>query len=93
MFYFDWTYLLIIPGMLLGLWAQYQVKHAYAEYSRIPTRLSRSAANVVDELLRRNGNHKVRIGRVNGGSNAAYAGYIGGQLCAAGGWPQGTAGE
>ena len=66
MFYFDWTYLRIIPGMLLGLWAQYQVKHAYAEYSRIPTRLSRSAANVVDELLRRNGNHKVRIGRVNG---------------------------
>ena len=66
MLYFDWTYLLIIPGMILGIWAQSKVKSAYAEYSRIPTRLGRSAATVVDELLRRNGNNKVRIGRVNG---------------------------
>ena len=66
MFFYDWTYLLIIPGLILGIWAQSKVKSAYAEYSRIPTRLGRSAATVVDELLRRNGNNKVRIGRVNG---------------------------
>lgn len=66
MFYYDWTYLLIIPGLLLGLWAQFKVKNAYAEYSKIPTRLGRSAAIVVDDLLRRNGNNKVRIGRVSG---------------------------
>jgi len=66
MFFYDWTYLLIIPGMLLGMWAQFKVKGAYAEYSRIPTRLGRPAASVVDDLLRRNGNNKVRIGRVSG---------------------------
>ena len=66
MFYFDWTYLLIIPGMLLGLWAQAQVKSAYGKYSRIPTRLGQPAASVVADLLRRNGNNKVRIGRVSG---------------------------
>lgn len=66
MLYFDWTYMLIIPGMLLGLWAQHKVKSTYAEYSRIPTRLGRGAAGVVDDLLRRNGNNKVRIGRVSG---------------------------
>ena len=66
MFYYDWTYLLIIPGLILGLWAQFKVKGAYAEYSQIPTRLGRSAANVVDDLLRRNGNNKVRIGQVSG---------------------------
>ena len=66
MFYYDWTYLLIIPGLILGLWAQHKVKSAYAEYSRITTRLGRSAASVVDDLLRRNGNNKVRIGRVSG---------------------------
>ena len=66
MFYFDWTYLLIIPGLLLGIWAQMKVKGAYAEYSRIPTRLGRPASTVVDDLLRRNGNNKVRIGRVSG---------------------------
>ena len=66
MFYYDWTYLLIIPGLILGLWAQHKVKSAYAEYSRISTRLGRNAASVVDDLLRRNGNNKVRIGRVSG---------------------------
>ena len=66
MFYFDWTYLLIIPGMILGIWAQSKVKSAYTEYSRIPTSLGRSAATVVGDLLRRNGNSKVRIGRVSG---------------------------
>ena len=66
MFYYDWTYLLIIPGLILGLWAQHKVKSAYAEYSRISTRLGRTAASVVDDLLRRNGNNKVRIGRVSG---------------------------
>lgn len=65
-FFWDWTYLLIFPGLILGLWAQYRVKSAYTEFSRIPTRLGRGAANVVDDLLRRNGNNQVRIGRVNG---------------------------
>ena len=66
MFFYDWTYLLIIPGLILGIWAQSKVKSTYAEYSRVPTRLGRSAAAVVDDLLRRNGNNKVRIGRVSG---------------------------
>lgn len=66
MFFYDWTYLLIIPGLLLGIWAQMKVKSTYAEYSRIPTRLGRGAASVVDDLLRRNGNNRVSVGRVSG---------------------------
>ena len=66
MFYMDWTYLLIIPGLLLGLWAQHKVNSAYREYSQVPTRLGRPASVVVDDLLRRNGNNKVRIGQVAG---------------------------
>ncbi len=66
MFFWDWTYFLILPGLLLGLWAQAQVKGAYAAYSRKPTRLGRPACEVVDELLRRNGNDRVRIARTSG---------------------------
>ena len=66
MFFYDWTYLLIIPGLILGIWAQMKVKSTYAEYSRIPTRQGYSAATVVDDLLRRNGNNRVSIGRVSG---------------------------
>lgn len=66
MFYFDWTYILIIPGLLLGLWAQHKVNSAYQRYARVGTRLGRPASEVVQELLRRNGNGEVRVGRVSG---------------------------
>ena len=66
MFFWDWTYILVIPGLLLGLWAQARVQSTYAKYSRVGTRLGRPASEVVDDLLRRNGNGRVSIGRVNG---------------------------
>lgn len=66
MFLYDWTYLLIIPGLLLGLWAQHKVNSAYREYSKVATRLGRPASEVVSELLRRNGNTAVRVGHISG---------------------------
>ncbi|MGN0777741.1 MAG: zinc metallopeptidase [Aristaeellaceae bacterium] len=66
MFFWDWTYILIIPGLILGLWAQARVQGTYAKYSRVATRLGRPACEVVADLLQRNGNGQVRIGRVNG---------------------------
>lgn len=66
MLYYDWTYLLIIPGLLLGLWAQHRVNGAYREYSRVSTRLGMPASQAVQELLRRNGNSAVRVGRISG---------------------------
>lgn len=71
-FYWDWTYLLILPGLLLGLWAQHKVKSTYAEYSRVSTRLGAPADRVVADLLRRNGNHAVSIGRVSGSLTDHY---------------------
>lgn len=66
MLYYDWTYLLIIPGLLLGLWAQHRVNSTYRQYSRVPTRLGVPASQAVQELLRRNGNSAVRVGRISG---------------------------
>lgn len=66
MFWYDWTYMLVIPGLILGIWAQCKVKSAYAKYSRVPTRKGRSAASVVNDALHRQGNYNVRIGVVNG---------------------------
>lgn len=72
MFFYDWTYLLIIPGLLLGLWAQSQVNSAYQRYSRVDTRLGRPASVMVQELLRRNGNNVVTVGRVSGNLTDHY---------------------
>ena len=72
MFYFDWTYLLIIPGLFLGLWAQHKVNSTYQQYSRIATRMGQPASRVVADLLRRNGNHAVSIGHVAGNLTDHY---------------------
>ncbi|MBQ7848625.1 MAG: zinc metallopeptidase [Clostridia bacterium] len=72
MFYWDWTYILIFPGLLLGLWAQHKVKSTYEHYSRVGTRLNQPASRVVGDLLRRNGNHVVSIGRVSGSLTDHY---------------------
>lgn len=72
MFYFDWTYLLIIPGLILGLWAQSRVSSTYQKYSRVATRLGQPASAMVADLLRRNGNHAVSVGRVSGNLTDHY---------------------
>lgn len=43
-YYWDWTYLLIIPGLILGLIAQAKVKSAYAQCSRIPAKCGLTAS-------------------------------------------------
>ena len=72
MFYFDWTYLLIIPGLILGLWAQSRVSSTYQKYSRVATRLGQPASAMVADLLRRNGNHAVSVCRVSGNLTDHY---------------------
>lgn len=72
MFFWDWTYILIFPGLLLGLWAQHKVKSTYEQYSRVGTRLNQPASRVVEDLLRRNGNQAVSIGRVSGSLTDHY---------------------
>ena len=62
----DWTYILMLPGLLLGIRAQSRVNHAYSKYSRVPSRLGQPASEVVADLLRRNGNGGVRVEAVRG---------------------------
>ena len=66
MFYFDWTYLLVLPGLFLGLWAQAKIKSAYQKYMRVGTRLGSPASDVVADLLRRNGNYAVKVRETSG---------------------------
>ena len=49
-YYWDWTYLLIIPGLILGLIAQAKVKSAYAQCSRISAKCGLTASQMVAEL-------------------------------------------
>ena len=55
MFYWDWTMILVIPGLLLGIWAQYRVSSSFSKYSKVTTRVGQPADEVARELLNRNG--------------------------------------
>ncbi len=64
--YFDWTFILLVPGLLLGLWAQFRVKSAYQKYGKIGTRRGVSADQVAREMLSRSGNGAVAVGSISG---------------------------
>lgn len=72
MFYFDWTMLLVLPGLLLGLWAQFRVKSAFSEYSRVFSRRGACAEDVSRDLLNRSGNSGVTITGVAGSLTDHY---------------------
>ena len=71
MFYFDWTMLLMLPGLLLGLWAQFKVKRTFEEYSRVHTRSGLTADQVSQKLVG-GGSHPVRIEHVAGNLTDHY---------------------
>lgn len=58
---YDITILFMLPGLLLGLWAQMRVKSAYAKYSRMPTRAGLPAHEAVRRLLRQNGAEQITV--------------------------------
>jgi len=64
--YFDAGFLLLIPGLLLGLWAQFRVKSAYSRYSKIKTYAGVSASRAVADMLRRENLGTVKIERTGG---------------------------
>ena len=66
MYGFDWTYLLVIAGLILGLIAQHRVNQAYEKYAKVPTSFGRPAWEVANMILLRNGNQRVSVQRISG---------------------------
>lgn len=71
-FYYDWTMILVIPGLLLGLYAQFKVKSTFARYSRVRTKSGLTAEAAARMLLSRGGSTSVTISRVNGSLTDHY---------------------
>ena len=68
MFYYryDPTYLLLIPGLLLALYAQIKVSDTYSKWKRVSTRSRMTGAEMARMILDGNGCGDVRIERVAG---------------------------
>jgi len=50
-FFWDSTYILIIPALLFAMWAQFKVKSTYAKYSQVGVRSGLTGADVAQLIL------------------------------------------
>ena len=72
-FYFDYYYLiLVVPALLLAIWAQVQVKTTYRKYSRVPNSSGMTGAYAAQAVLNFYGITDVRIERVSGNLTDHY---------------------
>ena len=53
MFGFDPTMVLVIPGVLLALWAQFRVKSTFSKYSKVASRRGLRAEQIAHDILQR----------------------------------------
>ena len=67
MFYFDPLWLVFaVPGLLLGIWAQIKLSHAYGKYSQVPVDSGMTGAEAAREILDRAGLNNVPVEEIPG---------------------------
>ena len=71
--YFDWTYVvLVLPCVLLSLWASSSVNSTFKRYSQQYSRRGITGADAAQRVLRANGVSGVRIEQVSGNLTDHY---------------------
>lgn len=65
-YYFDWTYLLVIAGLLISVLASSNVKGTYAKYSRVRSMCGLTGAMAAQKVLQLSGIYDVRIEHISG---------------------------
>lgn len=72
-YYIDWTYIvLVIPAMILALYAQNKVNSTFKKYSRVASRSGMTGAQAARKLMELNGIYDVSIERVSGNLTDHY---------------------
>lgn len=72
-FYFDYYYLLlVVPALLITVWAQYKVKSTFARYSRVLSSRGISGSRAAEDILRGAGLYDVRVEPVAGSLTDHY---------------------
>jgi uncharacterized protein len=71
-YYWDWTMILLIPAIILTIYAQAKVSATYRKYAKVRSRSGINAAEVARRLLDYNGLNQVRIEQVSGNLTDHY---------------------
>jgi len=67
MYLFDPVYwLFIIPGLILGIWAQIKLHHAYGKYSQVPVESGLTGAEAAREILDQAGLNDMPVEEIPG---------------------------
>ncbi|MGD1088683.1 MAG: zinc metallopeptidase [Verrucomicrobiota bacterium] len=56
----------MVPGLLIGIWAQIKLSHAYGKYSRVPVESGMTGAEAAREILDRAGLDNVPVEEIPG---------------------------
>lgn len=72
MFYFDWTYIVILPALIFSIWASVKVNSTFKQYSSVYTRRGYTAAMACRSVLDANGLYHVRIEHIRGNLTDHY---------------------
>ncbi|MGM0444901.1 MAG: zinc metallopeptidase [Bacillota bacterium] len=66
MFFYDPTIIILIPVLIIAMYAQYKVKSTFNKYSKITTNKNMSADEIVRNLLNENGINNVDVQKIKG---------------------------
>ena len=72
MFFYDWTYFLVLIGAGLSLWASARVKSNFTKYSQVSSVRGYTAAEVAEQILHGAGVYDVKVERVSGNLTDHY---------------------
>lgn len=71
-FYFDPTMIILVPGILIALWASFNVNSTFNKYNTVRSRTGLTGAQVAERVLHHHGIYNVRIERVSGNLSDHY---------------------
>lgn len=72
MFFYDPTFILLIPALILTVWAQFKVQATFSKYSHVQSYAGFTGAQVARKLLDANGIYDVGIEPVRGNLSDHY---------------------
>lgn len=70
--YMDWTLILLLPGLLLGLYAQSRISRDYKRYAQIPSSRGITGAELARRMLNDNNLHHIGIEQIGGDLSDHY---------------------
>ena len=71
-FFYDWTYALLIPALVLSMWAQFRVSSTFSRYSKVRASSGLTATQMAEQLLHAEGVYDVAVERVAGSLTDHY---------------------